>query len=115
MSLLQSTIRSRMAGPGPRGKSSRGRFYCSVCGKRSHRVENVEQHITDRHKGSAEVLREPTKLQLVRALIISKELADRAEEAATSLDYAYRDIDAETSADGDKLREAVAKWRKAVE
>lgn len=75
MSILNQIKASRAPGNGAKGSAGKGRHFCSRCGKRSHKEASVQQHIRDLHGGDGQALKEPTRRQMMRALVAAEELA----------------------------------------
>ncbi|AHD03268.1 hypothetical protein [Leisingera methylohalidivorans] len=75
MNILDHIKAARAPGNGAKGSAGKGVFFCSRCGKRSHKEASIQQHIRDLHGGDGNAMKEPPRRQMMRALIAAQELA----------------------------------------
>jgi hypothetical protein len=67
---------------------SKGLYHCSACKKHFYDAEATQMHITDAHKGKGDILRHPTK----RELLIQADIANaRIAELEAAKDGAYEE------------------------
>lgn len=90
MTILDQIFASRAPGNGAKGSAGKGRVFCSRCGKRSHKETSIQQHIRDLHGGDGQALTEPTRRQMMRALVAAGELAAAVENDSGSFEDAQR-------------------------
>lgn len=76
MSLIDDIRRSRAHGNGAKGSPNLGLHYCSRCGRRGRTSDAVSHHISVVHNGEGEPIKEPSRTQLVAALLAAEKLAE---------------------------------------